>query len=90
MYRPAFRGRLRAGLDGKGKLVTLTARIAAQSLLARAVPQWVGKDGVDETTSEGLSTNQGRTSRPPGIVEFTHGRDETTGFRPVEECRNCG
>ncbi len=54
-YRPGFIGRYRAGLDSSGNLVALSARIAAQSLLAQRNPRWLRKDGLDETTVEGTA-----------------------------------
>ena len=54
-YRPAFAGRIRAGLDADGNILVIGARLAAQSLLAQVNPAWL-KDGVDETTTEGTAT----------------------------------
>ena len=54
-YRPGFVGRYRAGLDASGNLVAMSARIAAQSLLAQLNPRWLRKDRLDETTVEGTA-----------------------------------
>lgn len=52
MYRPYYYDRIGAGVDGKGKAVAWSHRIAGSSIVARYSPAWI-KDGVDPDAVEG-------------------------------------
>ena len=51
-YRPANLHRLRAVLDGEGKLQAWTHQIVGPSIFSRVFPQFV-KDGIDDTSVQG-------------------------------------
>ena len=53
LYRPPSAVRLSAGLDAKGSMVALDARICSPSILSRVFPHFV-KDGVDNSSVEGV------------------------------------
>jgi isoquinoline 1-oxidoreductase beta subunit len=52
-YRPASMARLQAGLDGKGRLTTLTARVSAPSILTSLGMK--AADGHDPVALQGLA-----------------------------------
>ncbi len=54
-YRPAVAHRVRAGLDAEGRIVAWDHRIAGKPVF-KGTPfeQWVVKDGVDQTSVEGV------------------------------------
>ncbi|HET9477196.1 MAG TPA: molybdopterin cofactor-binding domain-containing protein, partial [Dehalococcoidia bacterium] len=52
MYRPYYYDRISAGVDGEGKAVAWSHRIAGSSIVARYSPAWI-KDGIDPDAVEG-------------------------------------
>lgn len=53
-YHPITQCRLRAGLDGQGRVTALHLRLSGQSILAGIAPQSV-KDGLDPAAFQGLN-----------------------------------
>ncbi len=54
-YRPKYLHKVRAGLDGEGKLVGWHHRIVGQSILTGSVfEQFLVHEGIDETSVEGV------------------------------------
>ena len=53
-YRPAAMARLRAGLNATGEPVAWHVRLAAPSIMSRALPDYV-KDGIDPSSVEGAA-----------------------------------
>ena len=56
-YRPITQARLRAGLDDKGNVTTLHARISGQSILAYLAPASI-KNGIDPVQFQGWNTDE--------------------------------
>ncbi len=54
-YHPITQGKMVGGLDDKGNLVGLHMRISGQSILAAVIPAFLGKDGRDPATFQGLN-----------------------------------
>jgi isoquinoline 1-oxidoreductase beta subunit len=56
-YRPACASRFKAGFDGTGQLVALTAISAGQALVPQALPRYFGLPpvNIDKTTNEGAA-----------------------------------
>lgn len=55
-YRPAYVHKVRAGIDGDGRIVGWEHRVVGQSILAGTpFEQAMVKDGIDETSVEGIS-----------------------------------
>lgn len=55
-YRPAYVHKVKAGVDADGNVIGWQHRIVGQSILADTVfEQFLVKDGVDETSVEGVS-----------------------------------
>jgi isoquinoline 1-oxidoreductase beta subunit len=56
-FRPITQARLKAGLDAKGNVTSLHARISGQSILAYLAPGAL-KDGVDPVAFQGWNTDE--------------------------------
>ncbi len=54
-YHPITQGKMVGGLDKEGNLVGLHMRISGQSILASVIPAFLGKDGRDPATFQGLN-----------------------------------
>jgi isoquinoline 1-oxidoreductase beta subunit len=66
-FRPASQCRIKAGLDKDGRLVAWWHKVAAQSVLSRAMPQYV-KNGVDRDAVAGITDMP--YSLPNQLVEY--------------------
>jgi isoquinoline 1-oxidoreductase beta subunit len=55
LFRPRYYDRLSAGLDAGGKIVAWTHRTGGSSVMARWLPEGMGKDGLDPDAVEGAT-----------------------------------
>ena len=61
-YRPGAVARLRAAVDGQGRVTGMRADLAGSSILARAVPD-LAKGGIDHTNVDGIA----EATSPAGV-----------------------
>ncbi len=83
-YRPAYVHKLKAGIDGDGKLVAWSDHVVGQSIMAKTAFEGMVQNGVDPTSVEGAS------NLPYAIPSQTVGLTTTEVGVPVLWWRSVG
>lgn len=83
-YRPAYVHKLKAGIDGEGKLVAWSDHVVGQSIMAKTAFEGMVQNGVDPTSVEGAS------NLPYAIPSQTVGLTTTEVGVPVLWWRSVG
>jgi len=83
-YRPSYVHKLKAGIDGDGKLVAWSDHIVGQSIMAKTAFEGMVRNGVDPTSVEGAS------NLPYAIPNQTVGLTTTDVGVPVLWWRSVG
>lgn len=83
-YRPAYVHKLKAGIDGDGKLVAWSDHVVGQSIMAKTAFEGMVQNGVDPTSVEGAS------NLPYAIPNQTVGLTTTDVGVPVLWWRSVG
>jgi isoquinoline 1-oxidoreductase beta subunit len=83
-YRPSYVHKLKAGIDGEGKLVAWSDHVVGQSIMAKTAFEGMVRNGVDPTSVEGAN------NLPYAIPSQTVGLTTTDVGVPVLWWRSVG